>query len=280
MNKLGFVLCILATACVRNGGEDNGGFSNAEAKSAGDALGTGVEASAKTFGPMDGMANADGPPCVTITGDPSDADLDNIPVSGTINYACTSTALGLTGMLTGTIAITDDEPNTAAWHFTGTANLHASLTATNGASIMYDRDGSLIASQATPLGPFSLAHDLDTVTMFRTGGDLGAPRTTTVTEAAGWTLTFTPMATWSPGGLVITGSLAATGDWTVTVESETATATATATLGTPTALTLDPACETRITAGVLVATYPIEGGGTGTVTVTWTGCGQRTVTNS
>jgi len=269
MNKLGLCACLLASACMRRG--DDGTFSAAESVAAGDSLGASIESSAALYGPVDQTAGADST-CVTLTGDPTDTDGDNIPVSATLTYACTDTFLGLTGMLTGTIGVTDDDPNTAAWRFTGTAALHASLTNLGGASIVTDRAGTLTASQTGIAGPFALEHDLDVTTVF-TGARDTNPATTTVTEAAAWTLTFTPLLTWTPGGLIVEGNLAATGAWTVTVGNSVAAAT----LSTPTPLTLTPSCETRVTAGSATASYVDETGRDRTITVTWTGCGQHTV---
>jgi hypothetical protein len=51
-------------------------------------------------------------------------------------------------------------------------------------------------------------------------------------------------------------------------------------VSTPTPLTLTPTCETRVTAGVVKATYDDERGVAREITVTWTGCGQHVVTSS
>lgn len=274
MRKLCLLAAILATtACMRRGVEEDGALSNAQVRSAGDALGNTVESSAGTFGPMAPPAQGADSDCVVASGDTTDADGDNIPASGTLTYACTATAIGLTGTLDGTITLTDDTPNAAAWSFTGTADLEASLTGGGGASIVTTRAGQLVATQASVLGPFSLTHDVGVTTVFTSGGDAGPAQSATVTEEGNWTLTFTPTVAWEAGQLIVRGSLEATGDWNVTVGA----AAANATLSTPTPLTLDPACETRVTAGSLAATFPEEGGGEGSITVTWTGCGQRVV---
>ena len=55
-------------------------------------------------------------------------------------------------------------------------------------------------------------------------------------------------------GVVITGSLAVTGNWSVTVNN----ATADATLSTASALTLTPTCASRVTAGSLVAVLGVS----------------------
>jgi hypothetical protein len=275
MGKLGLICILLAGACVKK--DDDGTFSQAQAKAAGDSIGSSIETSAALFGPLDQTTSLD-EGCVAVTGDPADPDMDNIPVNGTLTFACSAEGFGLVGMLTGTLAITDDQPAAQAWAFTGSANLRASLAGTGGNnSITIDRDGSIVATQASVVGPFSLAHDVDQVTVIRTGGGDGGgglnPSTTNITEQASWTLTVVPMVSWTPGGLIVTGSLAATGDWNLTVDE----ASADATLATPTPLTLDPACATLVTAGVVTATYPVLGGGSETITVRWTGCGAHVV---
>jgi len=268
MHRLGLISCLLVGACA---GSDDGSFSNAQAVAAGDALGASVESSAEVFGPL-APAAADSQ-CVTLTGDPTDADGDGIPVNATLTYACTNTFLGLTGQLTGTLAVTDDDPAVAAWKFTGTAALHASLTAANGASITSDRDGTLTATQSG--ATFGLAHDVDVVTVFE-GARANNPANITVTESSAWTLSFMPTISWTPGGVIVDGNLDASGAWTVTVGS----ATAAATLATPTPLSLSPLCETRVTAGTVTASFTDATGADRTITVTWTACGQHTVVSS
>jgi hypothetical protein len=107
--------------------------------------------------------------------------------------------------------------------------------------------------------------------VFQSGGDLG-PRTSTVTENNDWVVTYTPIVMWTPGMLTVTGKLTATGTWIVDTDSDTAEAN----LSTPTPLTLDPECATGITAGLVKGTY----GEGHEITVTWTACGQRTVTST
>jgi hypothetical protein len=259
--------------CMKPADDTDGGLTQVEARAAGDALGNGVEEAASTYGPMV-AASADST-CITLGGDTLDPDADSIPNNATLTYNCTTQALGYTGTLAGTATVTDDQPAAHAWAFSGSADLHATLTGPGGASITSDWSGSLAGSQASPLGPYALDRVLGVVTVFAAGGgDDGQPvASTTVTEDNDWTVTFTPQATWTPGGVIVTGSLAATGAWNVTVNEKTFSAT----LATPTPLTVNPACATLLTAGVVTGTYPEAGGTMGSIVVTWTGCGQRTV---
>lgn len=258
---VGLLFLVGLIGCVKNDG-----FGQAEAKSAGDSLGTGIEDSAASFGPVNGGATADSA-CVTLVGDTSDADGDSIPANASLTFNCTAMAFGATGTLTGSETVIDTMPAAVAWAFTATGDFQASLTA-GGASITRDWNGEFRATQGSPLGPFSLARTLDVETVF-TGAN---GRSTTVTEDNDWTITFTPQVTWTPGGIIVTGSIAASGSWNFLVNS----AANEAELETTTPLTLTPSCATRITAGKITGTF--TGQRASTIAVTWTGCGIRTVT--
>jgi hypothetical protein len=264
---IALAIVVGASACAK---QDGGTLGQAESQSAGDALGTGVEDGASTYGPMNSVSSlVDANPCVTLSGDVADTDLDNIPANATLTLACTDTSLGFTGMVTGTLTVMDTQPTAVAWAFTGNADLHNSLTGPGGASIVSDRIGTLTATQGSAAGPFNLARSLDVVTVLKSA----AGASVTVTETTGWTLGFTPSVTWTPGGVVVGGDLAASGTWEVTVGNKAASAT----IATPTPLTVTPSCSTRVTAGTVTGTYETAAV-THTITVTWTGCGQRTVT--
>lgn len=266
-----FAMLGLGVGC--GGAGTTGPLGQAESNSAGDALGTGIEDGAATFGPQNASASSSSfaplAPCVTLTGDTTDTDQDNIPADATLTFNCSQTRLGFTGTETGTETIMDTQPTAIAWAFSGTADLQSSLTGPAGASITAAWTGSLVATQGSATGPFNLARMLDVTTVAKSATNVS----TTVFETANWTLTFTPTATWTPGGVVVDGTLSASGSWDVTVGNSAASAT----IATGTPLAIDPTCATRVTAGVITATY--EGAGlTHTITVTWTGCGQHTVT--
>ena len=80
---------------------------------------------------------------------------------------------------------------------------------------------------------------------------------------------------WTPGQEIVTGQLGAQGTWNVTVGDNSASAT----IETPTSLTVDPSCATRVTGGSVDATWS-GGGKDHTLAVTWTGCGASTVAYS
>jgi hypothetical protein len=201
---------------------------------------------------------------VTLSGNIGDPDMDNIPTDATLTYDCTETEDGLTGTLT----VEDTEPTTAAWAFSGSADLHSSLTEGK-ASIVVDRNGTLVGTQTSATGPFGLARTLDVTTSLTAATGASA----TIDESTDWTLTFTPGASWTPGSTVVGGTLAVSGSWQVTIGDDKADAT----LATPTALTVDPTCATRVTGGVATATW-MDGASSATLTVTWTGCGEHAAT--
>ena len=268
MNRIGSLIALALIPMVGCVKKDDGGFSSSEIRSAGEALANGIEDSALGFGKVnEGMA-ADGT-CVTPSGDAADPDMDNIPNNAKLNYNCTGMLFGVTGTLTGTLGVVDDQPGAVAWAFTGMSDLNASLTGPDGGSITRDWNGKIVASQSSAAGPFKTQRTLDVTTVFkdRKGASV------TVTEDNDWSVTFTPMVTWTPGSLIVTGKVSATGSWNITVGEHAATAT----LATPTPLTLDPNCASRITAGTVTASYVDDAENNGTITVTWSSCGVNTV---
>jgi len=70
----------------------------------------------------------------------------------------------------------------------------------------------------------------------------------------------------------VVGKLFVDGGWDVRVKGRSAAAT----LTTPTALTFAPSCDSRITAGVVEASYTVAGQ-QASISVEWSGCGNRTV---
>jgi hypothetical protein len=260
-------LFLVLAACTNAGGGSTGTFSQEEASSAGQAMANGIEQSAAMYGPITMGLGADAS-CAAVSGDTSDPDGDHIPNNATLTYNCSASAFGLTGTLTGTLNAVDDQPGSIAWAFTGMADLQSAVTGPS-SSVTASLSGKIVASQVSIAGPFALARTGDATTVFTT-----KTKTTTVDETDQWTITYTPMFQWTPGNLAITGSLSVSGTWDVTVDGGEA---ANAMLSTPTALTLTPSCKTRITAGSVVAGYMLNGQ-SNTITVTWTGCGQSSVT--
>jgi hypothetical protein len=258
---------IVAAGCAAKN-TSSGTIGQADSQQVGSSLAAGIEQGAQGYGPQSSGTAFDAA-CITLSGNTADTDQDSIPAAATLTFACTDTRLGYTGTLTGTEMVTDSQPTAIAWAFSATADLHSSLTGPGGASIVNTRSGTIVGTQASAVGPFSLARTLDVTTVFTAATGAAV----TVAETNDWTLTYTPTATWTAGSLVVGGTLTATGTWDVVVGANAASAT----LATPTPLTMTPTCATRVTAGVVTGTYQ-AGARTSTITVTWTGCGQSTVT--
>ena len=254
-------------------------FTQAQAGFAGDALAAGVEDSAQRFGPVaphvSSKARQDVTPragfdagCATLSGDTSDADGDSIPAAATMTLDCSARRLGFTGRLAGTESVSDLQPGELAWAFEASTDLRASLTGPFGGSAVVDTLGSIVASQAGLAGPYALASTLDVSTLITNVRGVE----TEITEAVDWTVAFTPELAWTPGGIVVRGSLAVDGAWRVTVAGRSGDAV----VSTPTPLTMTPSCGTLITAGVIEASFALAGR-TETITVRWSGCDQHTV---
>jgi hypothetical protein len=258
-----FAAAVTATACAEKT-ETNEPFTAQEAASAGNSMAAGIEDAAKGFGPVN-QNNADG--CVTMSGDPSDADHDSIPANAKATYNCTARLLGYTGTVTGTQSITDDAPTIAAWAFTGSHDFHSTLTGPVGNSVVRDTRGSLVATQSGLT--FGLQRMFDGTTVFTDNKG-----STTVEEAVDWKIGFMPTVAFMAGQPVVAGALSANGSWDVAVGAHAANAT----IATPTPLTIAPSCASLVTAGSITASYDIDGT-SHAITVTWTACGQHIVTS-
>lgn len=244
-----------------------GPLGEPEAMVAAGALGNGIEDLAARFGTLDRGAGASAA-CASSTGDASDPDGDGIPVDATLTYSCEESRLGYSGTLSGTLAVEDDDPAAVAWAFTGAVDTRSALAGADGASITIDRDGQVVATQTTgSFGPFVIDRAVDVVTVLVTAGE-----TTTVTESTAWTMTYRPLVAWSPGSPPVPANLSLSGTWSVNVGNSSAEAT----LSNPSGLSLSPSCATRVTAGSVTAAYLAEGA-TRSITVIWTGCGDRTL---
>jgi hypothetical protein len=273
---------LVATGCVAGeemGMPDAGGsptFTQGQARFAGEALAAGIEDTAQRFGPVAPQASNKptpraglDPECVTLSGDQTDADGDSIPVSATLTFDCSKRRLGFTGILTGSETVADLQPAAIAWDFSASTTIHASLTGPFGGSAVVDTEGSMVASQGGLEGPYELASGLAVITLITNASG----QETEVTEDVDLRVSFTPDLAWTPGGVVVRGRLFVDGAWSVSVGGVSGEAT----VATPTPLTLAPACESLITAGVVEAGFTLAGH-TESISVRWSGCGQSAVT--
>ena len=239
-----------------------------ESQAAGKALAASIEDSAAAVGPADqGAAFASSSTCYTLSGDTSDTDGDHIPANATLTFTnCVKTQGNVTATFNGTEAAHDDQPAVATFAFTLSVDGTLDLAAAGGATETVHRTGSIVGTTPSA-GTYQLAHDRTTTIDAQGNG-----QTFAATENYQLTTTYTPSGAWTPGSGPVGGTYTANGSWDATVNG----ANANATVATTTPLTFDPSCETHVTAGVITATFTGPNA-TRTLTVTWSGCGARTV---
>lgn len=211
-----------------------------------------------------------GPNCPALSPlTPTDSDNDDVPdnVTETFNVSgCTDAANGAT--LSGSASFSDPTTSTADLDFqaridniVGTVDgdgVNGRLAAGGTASVAemrgqvaYQGDWSITFAETAP----------------RTFDDSLAENITATFEYGGAAL-LTDKDSLLPGTRQVGG----------TVFFTSGANTYAFTLATPTALTVDPTCDTDITAGVVQISF--TGAASGSETITWTGCGAYTVSHS
>lgn len=259
----------LALAAGCSGNKDGAKtIDNTESQAAGKTLALSIEESAGAVGPADqGAAFTASNACVTLSGDTSDTDADHIPADATLTFTnCVKTTPTVTATFNGTESVHDDQPAAAAFAFTLNVDGTLDLAATSGATETIHRTGSIVGSTPSA-GTYQLAHDRLTTVDAQGGG-----QTFSASENYQLTTTYSPLSAWTPGTAPVAANYTADGAWSATVNG----ASADATVATTTPLHFDPACDTHVTSGTVTATFSGPNA-TRTLTVTWTGCGARTV---
>lgn len=205
-----------------------------------------------------------GPNCPTVApAVPADADGDGVPDQATYTFIaanCMDPEDGLT--VTGMLSIADPTPQTASLDYTATVD---SLTATFSTAQL--EIGGNVAVAETP-GQITLQVN-DTLKATET-----SPQQTSngLTENVNATYTFPAGETLLvENDPVPAGTLSLTGNLTYYIGAQTYSFTA----ATTTDLTIDPNCDSSVTAGVVTVTF--TGTSSGTETITWTSCGVYTV---
>jgi hypothetical protein len=242
-------------------------FTRAQAKLAGRALAAGIEEAAQRYDPIAPAAMLDAE-CTTLSGDTTDVDGDGIPASAKLTFDCSKRRLGFTGTLTGVESVSDQQPDAVAWAFDAGVELQSTLTGPFGGSMVVDAYGTVLASQQGVAGPFELAVGLDVESLITNVRGIE----TEILEDIEWTVSYAPELAWAPGDLAVVGKLSTDGVWNVSVNDISAVAT----LRTPTALSFEASCETRVTAGLVEASLAF-GERAATIAVEWSGCGQPVV---
>ena len=257
----------IATGC--SGGKSGAKtIDTTESQVAGKTLASSVEDSTAAVGPADqGAAFVSSSTCVTLSGDTSDSDGDHIPANATLTFTnCVKTGQNGTATFNGTETAHDDQPAIAAFAFTLNVDGTVDLAGNGGATETIHRTGSIVGTTPTA-GTYQLAHDRVTTIDAQANG-----QTFAANENYQLTTAYTPGSAWTPGTAPVQGTYNVNGSWSATVNG----ASADSTVATTTPLTFDPACATHITAGAITAVFNGPNA-TRTLTVTWSGCGSRTV---
>lgn len=201
----------------------------------------------------------------------TDADLDHWPDTSAVftwSDCVKSYPIG-TATLNGTVTIVDTSVGTRSLDFTADPiQMTIGIVDTaNDANVTLTVSGS-----ATGTAPDKVqwnAHQLWNGTLAGTAVDIA--------ETVGWTTIYTSPG-WLPGSPMADGTLTISGQWNATVNGDPVNATVSTVDGNGAAstLTVTESCESKITAGTLRFKFD-NGPRDGKITVTWTGCGSRSV---
>ena len=199
-----------------------------------------------------------------------DGDGDGVPGALDETYtACKFPGNGVYAQYDGTIDWSDPTPVVADT----SAHLSYSMTAllsTNAGDYSVTAQVTGSADVSSPsAGEYQMVGNGGGTTTYHTPN-----KDKVVDHTHQWTWTYTPSGPFHLGGAIADGTMSATGHWTFQSGSKSRDVNVT----TVTPLTIVPraTCPTHVTGGELQGTFS-DGAKTGTITVTWTGCGQRTV---
>ena len=204
---------------------------------------------------------------------PTDEDADGVPDLATFTYTtahCTDTQNGETVTITGSWVAGDTTPHTADLDDNEQIN-----------NLLLTESGTQSAFRLAADGGVSIVETTGKVTAnenFWLAVQETAPQAVhdSLSEAGGLEFDFSPS-----GNPLIEGSQLPAGTLHINLNESFVLGGQTAytfTIATPTALTIDPACLSTVTGGVVNVTF---GTGTTTVeTITWTGCGAYTITKA
>ena len=271
MKKVVTIVALTFTAACAGKSAGYSPIDGANSQAAGGSLADSAEGSAGSFGGPNGPSLVAG--CETRSpAQPADSDADRVPDSVTITYAnCMTSGSNGSATVNGTVVITDGTPSAADFNFNATHSLNLVLTGAGthaGEDATINLSGTRAAAGAASGSSFTI-NDATANDATYTKASV----TSHVSDSKTWNVTYTPDTAWTPGTAHVAGGLSVTGAWSVHVNEKSADATLTST-----GLRVDPACPKKIVAGSIVATYAGSGGANATVTVSWAGCNNRTVT--
>lgn len=251
------------------------------AQPVGGSLASSMESSAGSYGPDGGAGflarRAFGTaPCESATTDVTDVDQDGIPDDPyTLTFTdCTGgTELGA-GTLNGTYTLDDtlvETPLTYPFNFSIDADVVIEGESERGVGTIEVSHGVLAHQDATSFGT-----DESGSVSARLEAANGAVWQSN--ESFDWS------GSYEPGAAVFgDGQLDMSGAWSIEASYTDADGNdydvfANSTVDTTTPLQLDVTCATHIVSGAIDATFESSEEGSATLTVTWTACGQHTVT--
>lgn len=282
-------LTVLSVAIISAGCASKGSsfqpVDGATAQAAGGSLGDSSESSAGGFGSAGGPSfmarfapgapgGAGGCQSGSVTRTPAnvvDTDQDNTPDTVMYTFAnCMFTGSNGSETLNGSLSVVDGTPTTADFDFTASHNITIDLV---GAGTHAGENGTVVvtgtrSASGTAAGPTYTMSDATADDATYTNGT----DTYHVTDSKTWNVGYTPSTAWTPGAPMVPGAMSLSGSWGVHVNGRGADATLASS-----GLMISPACATNIVAGSVTATYAGDNGSS-TITVTWSGCGQRAVT--
>ena len=272
-----FILSVAVVTGCSGGSHRTGPVDGATAPAAGSSLGDSSESSAGGFGGASGPGFAPGAGgCTTGTmthspANPVDTDQDNTPDTVTFTFAnCAVVGSNGTETLNGTVSVADGTPTVPDFDFTATHDVHIDLAGAGthaGESATIHVTGSRSAT-GTAAGPtYTMMDETANDGTLTKGAEIHH-----VSDSKTWNVSFTPSTAWTPGTQLVGGALSIAGTWSVHVDDKGADATLTST-----GLMTLQSCMTHLVAGSITATYAGTNGNS-TITVTWSGCGQRAVT--
>lgn len=220
--------------------------------------------------------------CVTTTG--LDADVDGYPdvlAEGNVTLdSCTRSAFGRSLTASGTASVSDGDAGggTAPFSHAASGTFEISGLAPDIANWAFDDAASVGTGFFRLLSTGSLGIHLSTSR---------DPEHDLPGERWDVDVTYVPVATWTPGTALAAGTMEVEGEWAAFFGG----ANAEGPVVTPTALTVDPDCPERITAGELRVQYSIyttriddscsePNWAVWQLSVGWTGCGLVAIEHS
>lgn len=201
-----------------------------------------------------------------------DTDGDGIADSFTDTWGsdCADTSGGEIFAISGSLGISDATPNTRDLAYNANINNFGIQESGSTAALSLSINGTLGVTET--LSSIGISANY-TYNFAET-----APETVTEAVVEKLTSTYSFPATSTllvEGDALPAGTFDLSGQETFTVNNTTYAFT----VSTPTPLTVDPSCPTRVTSGVVTVGFSGQGA-TGTATITWSACGSYTITSN